>query len=154
VVGERTAAARRRLTGALWAALALYAGWWISHVRTELTAPFDVVGPDRTFRHPLPSADGFVVDPRPRSLDAELEDRYGRRIDWRAVSPTGTGLGRGMHPRLLFVEGEPTPWLLVGSVGIEPLVFDPRRGLVRLGPGRLPDDVPAADLVGVREAPW
>jgi hypothetical protein len=154
----------RRIALALWPVLLAWGGWVAARAYGELTAIQVVDGPDRTWRSPSPTADGWLLDPRPGPLAAELRDRF--RPDApvpatddprAALTALGLGfretrgLGDGYHECIVLT---PAPLLVVGYYGRDPIVFDPARGVVRLHAGSLGDDLPAIELTEAHEAPW
>jgi hypothetical protein len=130
----------------------------------ELTADLVVRGPEREWRSPSAVADGWILDPRPGRLAAELRDRFRPGAAPPATDEPraalaalgvgfadGRGVGEGREPRVLLAPAGPL--LLVGLYGRDPVVFDPARGIVRLHAGVLAEDVPAL-VLDAREAPW
>lgn len=154
----------------LWPLLAAYTVWLTWHGYAELRAEHHVQGLYRSYAHPYPIEGGWVIDPRPGDLLAEVRNRYARGhalpepaprtpAEWRAVLATlglsveeARGLGDLQHPRVLFGDGGPL--LLLGAYARDPIAFDPARGVLRLAKEALPADAPALVLVGAREAPW
>lgn len=158
---------------ALWAALALWTALVVTRAATELTATETVTGLTRTWAPPHDSPIGHVLDPRPiPSLLAELRDRYAPdapapRGDPTVWAPALAALGLdaapytgdawpGTPPRLrLPAPGDAAPpHLLIGTIGLDPVVVWPGLGVVRVPRDRLPPASVDLALRGAREAPW
>lgn len=187
--GVPSPATGRRLALALWPALAVwfaFVGW---RAYGELNDDAPVRGLFRTYHPPQSSAVGWVVDPRPdQALVAEIHARYrpsapppsatgaapadaeAARTHWIAAldalelrhTPwTGGPDGApwtGAPPRLR-ITAEGQAYLMLGQFGIDPIVFWPGLGVVRVplearGDDALPPAVHDLALTDAREPPW
>ncbi len=156
----------------LWLLTSAYALWLLPHAYQELNEEYKVEGLFRSYERPHALSEGWLLDPRPGDLLEELLSRYRPGSSallhsgplpkdpqaWAQLlerygleSRLGHGLGRGLHPRLIFTAGG--PWLLISLYLGRPVVFDPQRGLIFLKE-RVLQERPALILFNAKEAPW
>ena len=157
----------RWLAWVLAPAMLLWVGWRATVAVDELSGDYTVQGLFRTYTQPYEGVDGWVADPRPGPLAAEVWTRFELgeppsppptdRAAWaRALAAAGVQTRPvedhwdGLNPRLHF--GPKGAWLLVGAFGRQGVVFDPERGVVLLHAALPPG--PGLELVGRREAAW
>jgi hypothetical protein len=144
-----------------------WVGWRGREAVAELAGDYTVVGLFRTYHQPYEGPDGWVIDPRPGDLAAEVYRRFKLgtppdpapkgRAEW-AAALTGAGVQvlstdapwQGLNPRLYF--GAPAPRLFIGAFGRQPVVFDPARGVL-LHQGPVPPG-PGLEIIDRREAAW
>lgn len=161
-----------------------YLGWLSQHAWFELNEDYRIEGLFRSYQPPHTLPDGTrVIDPRPGPLPDELVRRYAptarpgpaptRPADWAAwaqragLEPRATRARAPWAgvPRLVFRPSGPelvirqfdasarsgTGWQRAPRT--EYAVFQPAHG-VSLRVELSPEDGPAFDLHGAREAPW
>ncbi len=157
------------MTRLLWLPMLLYMGWVVQQAHTELNDDYVIQGLFRTYQPPAEVPEGWLIDARPGGLLDELRVRYGRpglpsleppddgpthwhiHLNSLGISAQPTQ-GTGATPRLLFLPGG--TWLQTGTFQGQPVVFDPRRGVILLADGALAPDVAALELLDVHERPW
>jgi hypothetical protein len=169
---------RRLDAGLRWVvggAVLAYLGWLVPHAWLELNEDYAYAGLFRQHRspYPLPDDAGWVIDPRPGDLDAELSARYfgGRPLPplaaptlegWRARfaalgqptapiearAPADSEAAAHFTPRLVLrPEG---PRLVVGRYEGQWVAFEPTVGVLLVREVALAE-APALALIGARE---
>lgn len=164
----------------LWPAVIIWAALVTTRAATELTAAEPVTGLTRTWDPPHDAPPGHVLDPRPipRLLD-EIRARYApARPPITTPDPAPDPTGRAWTPALTALGLTPTPYtrddwpgapprlrlpppdsdapphLLIGLIGLDPVVAWPGLGVVRVPRDRLPPAAHDLALTGAREQPW
>lgn len=172
--------ARRRLAWLLWPLVILWAALVITRAAAELTAAEPVTGLTRTWDPPYDASAGHVIDPRPmpRLLD-EIRARYAPAhppidtpdpaVDAPASAWTSALTALGLTPtpytrddwpgapprlRLPGPDSDAPPHLLIGLIGLDPVVAWPGLGVLRIPRDRLPPAAHDLALTGAREQPW
>lgn len=166
----------RRLALVLWPIVIIWAALVIARAAAELTAAEPVTGLTRTWDPPYDAAAGHVLDPRPiPALLDEIRARYAPAHPpndapdpaGSAWTPALTALGLtptpylrddwpGAPPRLRLPTpgSDAPPHLLIGLIGLDPVVAWPGLGVVRVPRDRLPPAAHDLALPGARERPW
>ena len=153
----------------LWCAIITWSAGQVVRAQNELIGIHEVHGLRRSFRAPHTHELGWVIDSKPRTLQAEFDRRFRRHHKplnpgpWDQkqlvkalksagyVHQMGPPQGwNGISPRFRSTEGQ--VHLLLRKFGLQWVIFYPHVGVV------LADTLPPAEwevsLLNVQEAPW
>ncbi|MCA9528310.1 MAG: hypothetical protein KC549_18625 [Myxococcales bacterium] len=160
-----------RATAGVWLLLGLHGALVTRQAWLELHDSYEIQGLFRMYRPPRLTAEGWLIDPRPGDLAAEIAERYGPAGADGAPPPTldgwqgwlgehgfatafATGFGGPEDPpRLVFLPGDRVV-LQTGRFRGQAVLFDPAQGVLLLAEGLEDAEAQAIVLVSAREPPW